>query len=203
MREPKKRKKEKTIETRYSRRRRKAETRRKKAEKMDGGVSLESGWADRGGITFLLLSIDRSSYRSTLLLLLHFFLPPASSSLACFELFLLSNGGTRSSRLRSDVGFSPTISRGAAYRLFYRPVIDRNAKKNGGRGPRAWGMDQLWEEMKWFLLVVHSFLGKEVNVTALFSTGRRRVTRKRYSLLRRNAYRKRFFNRRWIIGVER
>lgn len=58
------------------------------------------GWADRGGITFLLLSIDRSSYRSALLLL-----PPASSSLACFELFL-----EKENALVSLVGFSPTVS---------------------------------------------------------------------------------------------
>lgn len=96
------------------------------------------GWADRGGITFLLLSIDRSSYRSassSSSSLFDFFLPPASSSLACFQLFLPSNGGTHSIRR----GFSPTISRrhGVSIVRVVRPVIDRKGRMDQRIG-RKW-----------------------------------------------------------------
>lgn len=96
------------------------------------------GWADRGGITFLLLSIDRSSYRSassSSSSLLDFFLPPASSSLACFQLFLPSNGGTHSIRRC----FSPTISR----------RIDCSSSSAGDRSKGEDG-PTYWEEMKGF-----------------------------------------------------
>lgn len=52
--------------------------------KMDGAVSLESAGyvpVDRGGITFLLLSIDRSSYRSALLSFYSLSLPSATFSI--------------------------------------------------------------------------------------------------------------------------
>lgn len=76
------------------------------------------GWADRGGITFLLLSIDRSSYRSALLLLL-----PAR----------LSRVSNYFSRRRTHSSRSSVFHR--RRRLFYLLVGDRS--KGEEEGPRA------------------------------------------------------------------
>lgn len=116
--------------------------------KMDGAVSLESAGyvpVDRGGITFLLLSIDRSSYRSALLSFYSLSLRFATFSILPAHLSRVSwyFSGVTAARcsLRHSAPFnwlqldSPQVFHhfSAADRLFYPPVIDWKPKKNGSR----------------------------------------------------------------------
>lgn len=94
---------------------------------MDGTVSLESGRyapIDGEGITFLLLSIDRSSHRPSLPLL---FLGPID--LACFEAFLWSNGPS----LLPLVAQLPPIGSEPIFQRFFTSVDCSISAKSGDR----------------------------------------------------------------------